>query len=106
MRYVINELEPVFDAADFIRCGKDIFVIRSSVTNYTGIEWLRRHVGDRFNTHELECECRQPMHIDSSFMPLAPGKVLVNPDFIDVSRLPDMSKSWDILVAPRPDANT
>ena len=28
-RFVINELEPTFDAADFIRCGKDIFVQQS-----------------------------------------------------------------------------
>ncbi len=102
VRYVINEFEPVFDAADFIRCGKDIFMTRSNVTNALGLEWLRRHVGDRFRIHEIESKCRQPMHIDSSFMPLAPGKVLVNPDFIDVDRLPDMFKSWDVLVAPRP----
>ena len=43
------------------------------------------------------------MHIDSSFMPLAPGKVLVNPDYVDIERLPAVLKSWDVLVAPRPD---
>ncbi len=101
--YAVNEWEHVFDAADFIRCGKDIFVIRSNVTNYSGIEWLRRHVGDRFRVHEIESRCKQPMHIDSSFMPLAPGKVLVNPEFIDVDRLPPMFKKWDVLVAPQPD---
>jgi glycine amidinotransferase len=36
-------------------------------------------------------------------MPLAPGKVLVNPDYVDSERLPAMFKSWDVLVAPRPD---
>ena len=36
-------------------------------------------------------------------MPLAPGKVLVNPEFIDVNRLPSILKSWDVLVAPEPD---
>ena len=80
MRYVINEHEPVFDAADFVRCGRDLFVTRSNVTNASGIEWLRRHLGDEYRIHEIESRCRQPMHIDSSFMPLAPGKVLVNPD--------------------------
>ena len=35
--------KPVFDAADFFRCGRDIFVTRSNVTNLMGIEWLRRH---------------------------------------------------------------
>lgn len=45
MRYVINESEVVFDAADFVRCGKDLFVIRSNVTNKAGIQWLQRHLG-------------------------------------------------------------
>jgi len=43
------------------------------------------------------------MHIDTTFVPLAPGKVLVNPDFIDVDRLPPIVKRWDVLIAPRPD---
>lgn len=101
--YVITEAEVVFDAADFVRCGRDLFVTRSNVTNLLGIEWLRRHLGDRYTIHEVESRCRNPMHIDSSFMPLAPGKVLVNPDYIDTARLPQILRSWDVLVAPKPD---
>jgi glycine amidinotransferase len=71
-----------------------------------GIQWLERHVGDKFNIHRVESKCRQPMHIDSSFMPLAPGKLLVNPDYIDVAKIPDIFKSWDILIAPKPDIVT
>jgi glycine amidinotransferase len=103
VRYVINEFEPVFDAADFVRCGRDIFVTRGNVTNAAGITWLRRHLGGAYRVHEIESRCRQPMHIDSSFMPLAPGKLLINPEYIDVERLPAMLRSWDILVAPAPD---
>jgi hypothetical protein len=33
LRNMITEFEPVFDAADFIRCGRDLFGIRSNVTN-------------------------------------------------------------------------
>jgi glycine amidinotransferase len=103
MRYVITEFEPVFDAADFIRCGRDIFVQRSNVTNAFGIEWMRRHLGDTYQIHEIQSICRTPMHIDSSFMPLAPGKLMINPDYIDVKTVPSMFKSWDVIVAPRPD---
>jgi len=103
MRYVITEFEPVFDAADFVRCGRDLFVQKSNVTNAMGIEWMRRHLGNIYRIHEVESTCRTPMHIDSSFMPLAPGKLLVNPDYINVQRIPAMFKSWDIIVAPRPD---
>ena len=102
MRYTINEWEPVFDAADFVRCGRDLFVTISNVTNRFGVEWLRRHLGDGFRIHEIPSLCRQPMHIDSTFMPLAPGKVLVNPDYCDIENLPPALKRWDILVAPRP----
>jgi glycine amidinotransferase len=103
MRYVLTEHEPVFDAADFVRCGKDIFVTRSNVTNESGIRWLERHLGHTYRIHRLESKCRQPMHIDSTFMPMAPGKVMINPDFIDVETLPKILKKWDVLVAPRPD---
>ncbi len=103
LRYVINESEPVFDAADFVRCGRDLFVTQSNVTNAAGITWLRRHLGDGYRIHEIETMCRNPMHIDSSFVPLAPGKALINPDYIDPERLPRILTSWDILVAPRPD---
>lgn len=103
LRYVVNEFEPVFDAADFARCGRDVFGIRSNVTNRAGIAWLRRHLAGRYTVHEISSRCRTPMHIDSSLMPLAPGKVLVNPDYVDPAPLPAIFKSWDVLVAPRPD---
>lgn len=103
LRFVINETEPVFDAADFVRCGRDLFVTRSNVTNYSGIEWLRRHLGKRFRIHEVKTRCRDPMHIDSSLVPLAPGKVLVNPEYLDANDLPAAFRTWDVLKAPPPD---
>ena len=30
MRYILTESEPVFDAADFVRAGRDLFVTRST----------------------------------------------------------------------------
>ncbi|MFF8035754.1 MULTISPECIES: amidinotransferase [unclassified Streptomyces] len=103
MRYILTEFEPVFDAADFVRAGRDLFVTRSNVTNLTGIEWLRRHLGSGYRIHEIESRCRTPMHIDTTFVPLAPGKALVNPEYVDVDRLPGILDGWDILVAPEPD---
>ncbi len=101
---IINESEPVFDAADFMRCGRDLFVQVSNVTNRAGVAWLRAHLGDRYRIHEIETTCRTPAHIDSTFLPLAPGKVLVNPDWIVIERLPAfLRRDWDVLVAPRPD---
>lgn len=53
-KYVTTEYEPVFDAAEFTRFGKDIFTQRSQVTNDFGIEWMRRHLGDDYNIHVLD----------------------------------------------------
>ena len=40
MRTILTESEPLFDAADAIKCGRDIFVAQSSCCNRFGIEWL------------------------------------------------------------------
>lgn len=100
--FVLTEFEPVFDAADFVRCGRDIFCQTSHVTNRTGVEWLQRHLGDDYRIHLLQSRSPEAIHIDTTFMPLAPGKVLVNPEYIDISKLPSVLKSWDILEAPEP----
>lgn len=100
MRYAITEIEPLFDAADFARCGRDIFCQRSNVTNAMGIDWMRRHLGTHYKVHELSVEDTHPMHIDATFMPLAPGKVLINPERI--TSLPSIFAGWDKLIAPRP----
>src|SRR5665647_3346337 len=71
-------------SADFFRCGRDLFVTRSNVTNAFGIEWLRRHLGDGYRIHEIESRCPNPMHIDTTILPLGPGKILINPEYIDV----------------------
>jgi glycine amidinotransferase len=103
MRYVTTEFEPTFDAADFIRCGKDIFVQRSHVTNRSGIEWLRRHLGDTYRVHEIKTKCRQAIHIDTTFMPMAPGKLLYNPQFMNYEDIPEfVRKQWDIFEPPTP----
>lgn len=99
-RLLLTEVEPTFDAADFIRCGRDLFAQRSNVTNAFGIEWLRRHLGPDFRVHELALRDSHPMHIDASLMPLAPGRLLINPE--RVPEIPAQFKSWEILVAPPP----
>ncbi len=105
MHFIVEEFEPVFDAADFARCGRDIFVQKSNVTNEMGIMWLQRHLGEEYRIHQVESLCPQAIHIDTTFTPLAPGKVLISPEYIDPNHLPPILKSWDILVAPTPIPN-
>ena len=115
---VITEYEPTFDAACFTRMGKDLFCQQSQVTNLFGIEWLKRHLGDEYNIHILDFQDRNAMHIDGTFIPLGPGKILVNPKRPCITgstkkwytydgenkeyKLPDMFKGWDIFIAEKP----
>ncbi len=39
--WIISEKEPLFDAADVGRYGKDLFIQKSMVTNRAGVDWLR-----------------------------------------------------------------
>lgn len=101
-KFILTEEEPVFDAADVARCGRDLFVQLSHVTNRFGILWLQRHLGSAFRVHTIESINPEAIHIDTTFMPLAPGKALVSPEYIDLKRLPPALKGWDFLVAPEP----
>ncbi len=102
--WVTTEFEPVFDAADIIRCGKDLFFQRSHASNEFAIEWLQRHLGDTYRVHHVEFDDYRAHHIDATFFPLAPGKVLVNPDRpLKTQPVLDLFKKagWDLLMMPR-----
>ena len=102
MNTILTEWEPLFDAADVIKCGRDIFVARSSCCNRSGIDWLQRHLGEGYSVHEVEVFDTHPMHIDSTFYPLAPGKLLINPE--RVKNPPEIFRKsgWDVLTCPEP----
>lgn len=97
--YAITEFEPVFDAADFVRFGRDIVAQKSHVTNEFGIRWLERAVGDAYRVHRVEVTDPHAMHIDATIVPLAPGKLLVNPERFVPNAL---FRDWEILKAPQP----
>ncbi len=100
VRFPITDSEPVFDAADFMRCGRDIIGQKSFLTNEPGIDWLQNHLGPDYRLHLVESKCTVPYHIDTTFVPLAPGKAIINPDY--VARLPPILDGWDVRPAPRP----
>jgi len=100
MHYAITEFEPTFDAADILRFGKDLVIQLSHVTNEFGVEWLRRALGDDFTVHVVDFDDDKPMHLDATIMPLAPGRLLVNPE--RAHALPSLFKGWEILKAPEP----
>lgn len=94
----LTEFEPVFDAAEFMRCGRDIFVQQSQVTNQFGIEWMRRLLGDEYKIHELHFKDQSAMHLDATFVPLAPGKAIIHPEKAEL--LPEIFRTWEVLMGP------
>jgi len=102
LTFMTTEAEPVFDAADFCRCGRDIFGQRSQITNLAGIAWLRHFLEPDYRVHLIPTRCAGAYHIDTTFVPLAPGKALISPNFVDRARLPEALRRWEILEAPRP----
>jgi glycine amidinotransferase len=61
---------------------KDFFFnfILFQVTNYLGIEWMRRHLAPDYRVHIISFKDPNPMHIDATFNIIGPGLVLSNPD--------------------------
>jgi glycine amidinotransferase len=102
-RYMTNEAEPCFDAADFVRFGRDIVVQRSQVTNELGIKWLERHLGSEYRIHRARFRSSGPVHIDTTWVPLGEGRVLtcparpcLSPDLLDMFK----RAGWEIIEAP------
>ena len=100
--FSITEFEPCFDAADFVRCGRDIVGQLSEVTNRSGVEWLQRFLGDDYRVSLISSRDDCAFHIDTTIVPLAPGRVLVNPDFLDRASIPEAIRHWEFLEAPEP----
>ena len=99
--FVTTEEEPLFDAADVLRFGRDLVVQHGFTTNLKGIEWLRRHFPDhRVHTVNFPGD-PYPIHIDATFTPLRPGLILNNPH----RRLPEEQRKmyndngWEIVDA-------
>ncbi len=110
-RYILTEKEIAFDAADIMRCGRDIFVQHSMTTNLRSIEWIKREVGNLVRVHVLNFPYdKEPSHIDCTLIPLRPpkkgqrGVVLTNPErpllAKDVNIFSD--NNWDLIEAPMP----
>jgi len=101
-KFCVSDSEPLFDAADFVRCGKLIIGQLSHVTNQKGIDWLRSILPAGFELKIIDSLCEGALHIDTTIIPLEDGLLLVNPDFVDPQSLSCLLPEWQILIAPRP----
>ena len=99
-----TEEEPLFDAADICRMGKDLFVQHGMTCNLKGIDWLRRHFPNhRFHSVNFPGD-PYPIHIDASFVPVRPGLIINGP----TRPLPEDQRKifeingWEIVEAAQP----
>ncbi|MBC7105763.1 MAG: serine/threonine protein kinase, partial [Firmicutes bacterium] len=89
--FQLTDKEPLWDAADIMRFGKDLFVQASCVTHRPGADWLKRFFGALgFRVHIVQFDTPRepdkpnnyhPWHIDVNLTPLRPGLCLYNPDW-------------------------
>ncbi len=98
-KLTLNEVEPCFDAANILRCGRDLFYLVSNSGNRLGAQWLQNILGPEFKVHILE-GIYSFMHIDSTISFLRPGLVLLNPERISPNKIPEPINKWDIIWCP------
>jgi len=113
--FQLTEKEPLWDAADAMRFGKDIFHQGSCVTNKGGMDWLKRmcaslglrlhHVLFDTPKEKDHPDNYHPWHIDVNLVPLRPGLAMYNPDW--APRTPEVwelfkKNDWELIPAARP----
>ena len=92
----IDESEPLFDAANVARCGRDLFYLVSDSGNRTGARWLASTMGPEYRVHLCE-RLRNTIHIDTTLVPVKPGLVLVPAPYVTPDNLPAPLRSWDVV---------
>lgn len=105
-KFCITNEEPIFDAADMMRMGKDVFVQNSMTCNEAGIEWLKRELAQhdiRVHTVRFPYDFA-PSHLDCTFVPLRPGLILTNPErpILEKDAKVFHDNGWRFLQCPSP----
>lgn len=102
--FSINNNEPLFDAADFVRCGNTIIGQLSHVTNQKGVDWLQSILGNEIDIKIITSRCPGALHIDTTIMPLAEETLLLNPEFVDMGEIKSLFPKWKLIIAPKPNS--
>jgi glycine amidinotransferase/scyllo-inosamine-4-phosphate amidinotransferase 1 len=104
-RPTLTEFEPAFDAANVIKCGKDIFFLISNSGNRSGARWLQSTLGEKYTVHILD-NIYAYVHLDTTILPLSQGTVLLNPARVNESNLPSYFKNWKKIWSVEPIATS
>ncbi|MEM9658497.1 MAG: inosamine-phosphate amidinotransferase 1, partial [Planctomycetota bacterium] len=95
----IKNTEPLFDAANIIKAGRDVFYLVSDSGNELGLKWLQSTLGAGYRVHACR-DLYRSSHIDTTLVLLRPGMLLANPERVNDDNLPDPLKTWDVMYAP------
>lgn len=91
----LTNLEPVFDAPNCVRMGKDIMFQISNTGNHWGLQWLKNVLEPRgYRIHPAE-HIYSYGHFDSTIVPLRPGLVLLNSSRVTPENCPKLFEKWD-----------
>ncbi|MEV2263116.1 MULTISPECIES: inosamine-phosphate amidinotransferase 1 [Streptomyces] len=97
----LQNLEPCFDAANVIRLGSDLLYLVSDSGNELGARWLQSAVGSDYTVTPVR-DVYAYTHIDTTFVPLRPGLVMVNSSRVTEQNMPEPLRGWDHIYAPEP----
>ena len=101
---ILKNRGPIFEAANIIRAGKDLFYLVSDGANLLGAQWLQNTLGDGYRVHTCE-NLYAGLHIDSTIALLRPGLLLANPERVTRDNLPAPLKKWDVIYTPPMQSN-
>ncbi|MBY0384027.1 hypothetical protein K2X05_02620, partial [bacterium] len=84
------------------KCGKDLFYSHPGIDEWkekgkgtpSGIEWLKREIGDGYRLHAAPCAG----HLDGKIALLKPGLVIA----WDPKHIPEKLKRWDLIQVHSP----
>ena len=91
-KYVLNESEPVFDAANICRTGGNILYLVSSSGNKVGAKWLQQQI-DSCYIHTTDIY--NSTHIDSTIVPIGYKHVVLNASRVSDNNLPVYLRNWN-----------
>ena len=95
----LTNVEPVFDAANILRCNNDILYLLSNTGNELGAQWLQNFLGSEYKVHVLR-DMYSYVHLDSTIALLREGLCLLNPERVNEDNMPEPLKSWDKIWCP------
>jgi N-dimethylarginine dimethylaminohydrolase len=97
----LSNLEPVFDAANVLRVGRDLLYLISSSGNMLGAQWLQRAVGPGYRVHPLP-GIYDGTHIDTTVAVVRSGLVVLNPERISEDQVPSVFSEWEVIWCTEP----